>query len=1049
MPIRINLKEIFPADSQEITVDKINFNFNKLLELGIGEQGLQGITGPIGSAGQVGLAGPQGERGSTWLVDSGTDPNSLTFTEDLIDGDLYLSSNDFSIWQYDGSQWNFVINLASIINNYLASSSSPFMRGLGIGSPSDDRFIIFNNRDDLSLDSLLGINGSNSTNDILFLNNFDENALAVLPAGFDFGPSANPIGDEIDTNDLYSSLLTISVDHRATTTGRYHLDLGDLYDDGGDPKMTSIYENLKVRFVREGVSVHTGQDHYNRALFSLDIPELSSATERLANGIFQFDTSKVLLSPSVERLRSTTYIGSSYAFDEIINIAPNTAIADGILFWSTAPSNTGGNIGLAVGYEINGGNYPADSGYVQDSSSNSYLMLDTPVNLEAIFLNNKVYQDQGNFIQLGSGGVRIKSPATSAKGSPVGFKGFMGITSIGGEVYTISGDKSIRTGTSTDLQRFGYFNKFTIDDANSPESKYSASPNNWIKFNGRTGGLTLGPGCVSGYDGARQPVGPGASDADSCGNYLYVVNNQTSATGEATNYLRTYFQILKTRTRDDIGLERISRLGKVSKAGADIPELIGAYRVKLHGDYAVVGTNFNAPASAPTIELDPNGYAGRLTLINVADPENPVVKADSFIPLTLASGIFSRAASILDFDILGDYIVSLVFEQVPTAFGVFSIRTRIQVSRLLKTDSDVPEIEHIGSGATSIANLSGLGISDATNSVHRFGAICATHDRIYAASGNRIRIFDFHKNTRTGTPPNCEVKYDLEGSQIPDFTSNQQIFDLKVLGNSLYVLICETDTNQSFINKYDIASTSPTLIYSNQITQGGQDYSATRMLIVGNQIYAAAHSTGSGEDNIPSLIPVDFDGIYTGGAHIESLRSDSVLVTKNANIGNSLNVGGAANIGSGLAVAGGLAVGGNIHATLTHVKANISRYSFTSISSQQLELDSIEYDALGEAATGTTPLFTASHTGYYLIKIYIVNGIACTADGAQLAINLTDSVQRSSFASQDAGNAVIRLIDTLYLEEGDTVSLLMSTFGGGGEYDISSSYSYFTIDRLV
>ena len=1046
MPIRINLKEIFPADSQEITVDKINFNFNKLLELGIGEQGLQGITGPIGSAGQVGLAGPQGERGSTWLVDSSTDPNSLTFTEDLIDGDLYLSSNDFSIWQYDGSQWNFVINLANIINNYLASSPSPFMRGLGIGSPSDDRFIIFNNRDDLSLDSLLGINGSNSTNDILFLNNFDENALAALPAGFDFGPSANPIGDEIDTNDLYSSLLTISVDHRVTTTGRYHLDLGDLYDDGGDPKMTSIYENLKVRFVREGVSVHAGQDHYNRALFSLDIPELSSATERLANGIFQFDTSKVLLSPSVERLRSTTYIGSSYAFDEIINIAPNTAIADGILFWSTAPSNTGGNIGLAVGYEINGGNYPADSGYVQDSSSNSYLMLDTPVNLEAIFLNNKVYQDQGNFIQLGSGGVRIKSPATSAKGSPVGFKGFMGITSIGGEVYTISGDKSIRTGTSTDLQRFGYFNKFTIDDANSPESKYSASPTNWIKFSGRTGGLSLGPGCVSGYNGARQPVGPGASDVDSCGNYLYVVNNQTAATGETTNYERTYFQILKTRTRDDIGLERISRLGK--SGAADIPELIGAYRVKLHGDYAVVGTNLSSPISTPSTELNPNGYAGRLTLINVADPENPVVKADSFIPLTLASGLFNRAASILDFDILGDYIVSLVFEQVATAFGVYSIRTRIQVSRLLKTDSDVPEIEHIGRGIFHIANLSGLGISDATNSVHRFGAICATHDRIYAASGNRIRIFDFHTNNRIGTPPNCEVRYDLEGSQLPDFASNQQIFDLKVLGNSLYVLICETDTNQSFINKYDISSTSPTLIYSNQITQGGQDYSATRMLIVGNQIYAAAHSTGSGEDNIPSLIPVDFDGIYTGGAHIESLRSDSLNVTKDSNIGGSVNIGGAVNIGSGLSVGGGLAVGGNIYAPYTHIKSSIRDTYTPGPFTNNLHLETIEYDVLGEAQVSNNTLFTAKYAGFYSINVYASN--TNTLGGTpyvELRVAGTTSSQSTTFvttgAGLSAGYASFRFIETIYLDSGDTLELEVGT------NSTVTADGFITIDRLV
>ena len=38
MPIRINLKEIFPSDSQDITVDKLNFNYNKLLALGVGDQ---------------------------------------------------------------------------------------------------------------------------------------------------------------------------------------------------------------------------------------------------------------------------------------------------------------------------------------------------------------------------------------------------------------------------------------------------------------------------------------------------------------------------------------------------------------------------------------------------------------------------------------------------------------------------------------------------------------------------------------------------------------------------------------------------------------------------------------------------------------------------------------------------------------------------------------------------------------------------------------------------------------------------------------------------
>jgi hypothetical protein len=174
MPIRINLKELFPSDSQDSTVDKINFNFNKLLELGIGEQGLRGFSGIQGSAGPSGIVGPAGERGNAWFLDANPDPNTLSFT-DLIEGDFYLDSLNFAVWQYNGTSWDFVFDLTNIINTYLASSPSPFVRGFGLGSPNDDRFILFNRRGD-PLDTAAGGFAPNSANnDILFLNNFNEN----------------------------------------------------------------------------------------------------------------------------------------------------------------------------------------------------------------------------------------------------------------------------------------------------------------------------------------------------------------------------------------------------------------------------------------------------------------------------------------------------------------------------------------------------------------------------------------------------------------------------------------------------------------------------------------------------------------------------------------------------------------------------------------------------------------------------------------------------------------------------------------------------------
>ena len=148
MPIRINLKELFPADAQEITVDKLNFNFNKLLELGIGEQGLRGFSGVQGSPGPGGIPGPTGIRGNAWFLDAVYDPNTLTFTEPLIDGDFYLDSTNFTVWQYNGATWDFVFDLTAIINSYLTASPSPFSRGLGIGTPKDERFIVFGRRDD-------------------------------------------------------------------------------------------------------------------------------------------------------------------------------------------------------------------------------------------------------------------------------------------------------------------------------------------------------------------------------------------------------------------------------------------------------------------------------------------------------------------------------------------------------------------------------------------------------------------------------------------------------------------------------------------------------------------------------------------------------------------------------------------------------------------------------------------------------------------------------------------------------------------------------------
>jgi hypothetical protein len=380
MPIRINLKEIFPADSQEITVDKINFNFNKLLELGIGEEGPIGTSGQIGAIGPIGIQGDQGERGNYWYVDSG-DPNLLTFT-DLVNGDLYLDSVQLAIWQWDetSSTWNFVADISSIINNYLSASPSPFRRGLGIGSAEDNRFIIFNRRDDGS-DI---IPQSPAQNDILFLNNFDEDTIS----GFNFGPANPNIPPQISTDSLFNSLLAIYTNE--APIGRFHLNLGALYDDSGELKLTNVFQNLKVRYSREATSITPGLGNYTLTSFNLDLPEFSQApSNRTSNGVFGFTTPKLYPAGPINE-STRTFIGSSYGLDEIVGVSGGIK-ADGLLHIDET-SQIYANLGLALNFTIPTiGTSPAN-----------YFMLDGSPTINNILLNK-------NTVINGNLGIGIQS----------------------------------------------------------------------------------------------------------------------------------------------------------------------------------------------------------------------------------------------------------------------------------------------------------------------------------------------------------------------------------------------------------------------------------------------------------------------------------------------------------------------------------------------------------------------------------------------------------------------------------------------------------------
>lgn len=941
MPIRVNLKELFPADSQEISVDKINFNFNKLLELGIGEQGLIGLTGPLGSAGPTGVQGEDGVRGSQWYVDSATDPNTLTF-QDLLAGDLYLDSTNLSIWQWTGSTWTFVVDLTAVINNYLLATPSPFIRGLGIGPDSnkDQRFILFNRRGNTNLDivndNLPGGAGSNaSNNDILFLNNFNEDTLEALlqsqfPPGFEFGPALLPVGNQIPSASLFNSLLSVQLDHTISPLGRYHLDMGVLYesdplDPDSEPKLTTVFENFKMRYLRVGSSVHPGQDHYNLSLFTLDIPEVSiPAIHRVTNGVFKFETPKFL--PTIDNERSNFYIGSKYGLDEIVGTS-GIIETDGALFVDEVPTIYT-NIGITKYYTIP--NLPLNTGYVNNPSlSKNYFMLDGSSDIDSIYLNKETYQDGGNLIQLGTGPLRIKAQSHSIQfNSPYDwdqFVGHMAICTDGCQIYTFSGRKNIPTTPASILQStFGYYNAFRLRDSNLPLNVKS------LKFSGRSGGIGALPACTDALfsSGTNAPVGPGVSDMVVNGEIAYVVNSQISSIPNSNSggfsqiFNRTYFQVLNLKSGPQENFPvRIARLGG-SPSNDDPQELIGAYRVALKGRHAIVATNalhqnsrtsflgYGASPLSPT-NLE---YIGGLTAVDISEPSDPkIVTSLPHTNWTLAGS--NRRAAIMDFEIVGDTAVALVWEQT-VANGPFDpcdINIRVNVYNIEKLqDLTAPGILSLGKADTSMLASTGVGFAS-YSLIFKNGAIAVDNSMIYAGYKDQIRAYQLDTPVGFGSSPDCSNQYRQIGapftlSGIP-IGPTAGITDMKVIGNSLWVLATINDSSKVYkFNIRDLTSASATspevisLVSETEITSP-----ASRFIVVGKHIYLATHNLINSDtaDN-PALIALDFDGIYSSGAHIESIRTEHLNVTGNAQVSNHLQVQGDSNIGGDLEVNGKL-----------------------------------------------------------------------------------------------------------------------------------------------
>jgi hypothetical protein len=899
MPIRINLKELFGSDPQSVTVDKINFNFNKLLELGIGLPGAKGLTGPQGAAGPQGLAGPQGTRGTLWFIGTG-DPNPQTFTG-LMDGDFYLDTTNSEIWQYsEGSgSWTLLIDLGLIVNNYLLTSGVAFIRGLGETSPDDERFIVFPFRGNDSTAQVSDVLGGSSQNDILFLNNFNEKFNVVDIDNF---PTS--------TNDLYTAIQKIFTDSTSGIPGRYHLELGSLFADSNGPNtnlLSSLKHNLKVRHTVDDLGGSPTYPSSNSYLYigriSLSKTELQSTTELDYNSVFEFVTAKYNNEGTGPINRELTVrIGSTEAIGEYVN-----SLADGI---SINLSNSEGTAEFGIIREFSSNRSDIDGG--------RYLMINHDGNLEGILLNQATYQEGGNIEQLGSTGATISDSQSLAFGvqpltTAENIFHNLGIASFGNRLYTVEGvtpegaDATSGFGSwsgqslnSNSLK--GTIFQWNIQNGNPVYNSHSAS-NNGISAQVLLSGNWM--------------TGAGLCDIAVDGRYAYIVHNQvnthlTEITG-VIDYNQTNLQIVDLNAGGNIA-QRMNQ-GNLDFLSSGLTELDGAWRIKLNGDLAVIGTNkCRAFGSFYTDAFNTINEDCAISLVNISDPNSPRFG-------DLEDTISLSKAHVLDMDVYENYIITaeLVFLGLSTpgkggtyaASGGHKLTLNLYEIRKNVSTSGARVIQLVAS--SDVINLTSTSIGSnnygSQTILNKVASVKTDGEMIYLSYIDKVYVYRLDKFSwgSVGKLPGTPSIPLVSTLTYTTRTGGVKAFDARVAGDYLYLLnggsasgVNDQQYRSDTVYLTKINTSNKTACYvewEETVTNGG-----TRLEVVGGKAYIASQTFPNGSNYKHGIVTFDLDSIKTGHATISNLRSDNSKVVMDLEVGNNAKVYNSMSIGETLKV---------------------------------------------------------------------------------------------------------------------------------------------------
>jgi hypothetical protein len=302
MAVSVNLQEVFSSDSQFNLSQKINFNFNQLLTLGLGEPGPVGPPGGQGPIGPAGPVGPTGDRGAkVFSIQSIENPIvNPNLAQGSEDGDIFINTRELYVKGVTVSgTWGEVVDFQSLINSQsLQDTYKVFQMGVGAGDAfSQHAKFLRTTGADISNTGLATthpmyyVSGSSVKNSQLILSNFDELKTWRIQSG-SLVQNASETDDVFD----YTAISKIYAFLPSSLTGwRHQLELGSVDEIGitvgGNTEayvLTPTEQNLKFRKYRVAATGLTG-NLYNRADIDLSGP-ISSANS--LNGEIIFSTNK-------------------------------------------------------------------------------------------------------------------------------------------------------------------------------------------------------------------------------------------------------------------------------------------------------------------------------------------------------------------------------------------------------------------------------------------------------------------------------------------------------------------------------------------------------------------------------------------------------------------------------------------------------------------------------------------------------------------------------------------------------------------------------------